>query len=443
MIPQDVAEVLARLSRSGYEAWCVGGCVRDALLGAEPQDWDVTTSALPEQVERIFPGRTIPTGVKHGTVTVRSGGRSIEVTTFRRDGAYLDGRHPEHVTFTASLREDLARRDFTVNAMAMNADGTIVDCWGGREDLRRGIIRCVGEAERRFEEDALRIMRALRFAAVLGFTIERETSYALRRDRERLRAIAAERIYTEFTKLICGKHMAPILREYPDVLAVFLPEIGPMVGFDQRNPHHCYDLWEHTIRAMEAVPPEAVLRYTMLLHDIGKVKSFTVDEKGIGHFYGHPRLSREMAEAIARRLKMDNERRELILTLVEWHDRVIPRTEKGVARALRKLGEERFRLLLQVKRADNMAQASQAFQTEIDRTEELCARLVGQGRCLSLRQLAVNGRDLMELGYRGTEIGRELEHLLDLVVDGVRANDRRELLDIARRGKSGQKDGSF
>ena len=443
MIPQDIAEVLDKFSGSGYEAWCVGGCVRDMLLGADPQDWDVTTSALPEQVERIFPGRTIPTGVKHGTVTVLSGGRGIEVTTFRRDGAYLDGRHPEQVTFTASLREDLARRDFTVNAMAMGVDGTIVDCWGGREDLSRGILRCVGEADRRFEEDALRIMRALRFAAVLGFTIEQETSDSLRRSRQRLRAIAAERIYAEFTKLICGKHMAPILREYPDVLAVFLPEIAPMVGFDQRNPHHCYDLWEHTIRAMEAVPPEAVLRYTMLLHDVGKVKSFTVDEKGVGHFYGHPQLSREMGDAIARRLKMDNERRELILTLVEWHDRVIPRTEKGVARALRKLGEERFRLLIQVKRADNLAQASQAFQKEIDRLEELWANLAAQGRCFSLRQLAVNGRDLMELGYRGEEIGRVLERLLDLVVDGAKANDRRELLDIARRRKGGAKGSTF
>lgn len=433
MVPEEVEAVLRRLMEGGFEAWCVGGCVRDLLLGVQPADWDVTTSARPEQVEALFPGQTHPTGLAHGTVTVCSGAYAVEVTTYRLDGAYRDGRHPEQVTFTASLKEDLSRRDFTVNAMAMGLDGTVVDLYGGREDLKAGLLRCVGNPERRFSEDALRMLRALRFAAVMGFSVEAETAKATHQCKELLRAVSAERIQAELTRLICGRNMGTVLRDYVDVLAVFLPEVAPMVGFDQRNPHHCFDLWEHTIRAMEAAPPDPVLRYALLLHDIGKVDCFTMDNNGVGHFRGHPRRSGEMGEEILRRLRIDNRHRQQILQMVEWHDRPIPPTSRGVCRALSHLGEEGLNMLLQVKRADNLAQADQGRQKEIDAVERVWKALAEEGRCLTLRQLSVNGRDIAELGYRGPEIGRELRRLLELSASGAVINTRSALMAEAEK----------
>ena len=349
-IPEFVKNVLDALETAGYEAWCVGGCVRDALLGRIPEDWDVTTSALPEETLRLFGSCAIPTGLQHGTVTVRSGSHSIEVTTYRVDGAYRDHRRPESVTFTCSLKEDLKRRDFTVNAMACDLRGELRDPFGGQEDLKAGILRCVGDPDRRFGEDALRILRGMRFAAVLGFGVEPATAKSIHRNKGLLANIAVERIWVELSKLLCGKSAAAVLREYPDVLGVFWPEVLEMVGFNQKNPHHCYDVWEHSLHAMEVVPSELVLRCSALLHDVGKPLCFTEDEAGIGHFYGHGAISRDTAEAMLRRLKTSNELRESVVRLVEWHDREIPRTEKGVRRALRHLGETDFRRLLALNR---------------------------------------------------------------------------------------------
>ena len=287
-IPEGVRVLLERLEAAGYEAWCVGGCVRDALLGRTPEDWDVTTSALPEETMAVFGDQALPTGLKHGTVTVKTGDGPVEVTTYRLDGAYRDHRRPESVAFTASLEEDLARRDFTVNAMALDLRRELRDPFGGRADLARGLLRCVGDPDRRFQEDALRILRGLRFAAALGLEIEPGTAAAVRRNREGLRDIAAERIQVEFFKLLPGKGAAAVLRGYPEVFGVFWPELLPMVGFGQRNRHHCYDVWEHTLHALDAVPGDVVLRCAMLLHDVGKPACFTLDEKGVGHFYGHP-----------------------------------------------------------------------------------------------------------------------------------------------------------
>ena len=435
MMPQEVRSLLARLESAGYEGWAVGGCVRDTLRGAVPSDWDVTTDARPERVMALFGERAIPTGLKHGTVTVCAGETHVEVTTFRRDGTYSDHRRPDAVQFSPSLEEDLARRDLTVNAMAMDLRGHICDPFGGQEDLSRRVLRCVGDPLRRLDEDALRIMRTLRFAAVLGFAIEPDTSAALHRRAPLLADIAAERILVEMNKLLTGEYMASVLLAYPDVLGVFLPELLPCVGFDQRNVHHCYDVWTHSVYAASAIAPDAVLRWAMLLHDIGKPDCFTVDEHGTGHFYGHPARSAELAEAICRRLRMDKKSAQRIVTLVRWHDRDIPRTEKAVARAARQLGEDTLRQLLAVKRADNRAQSPlcRGRAADIDRAEAILDDLLARQSCFSLRELAVRGNDLTALGLRGPAVGEALQKLLDAVLDGSVPNERPALLALAQK----------
>lgn len=435
MMPQEVRSLLARLESAGYQGWAVGGCVRDTLRGAVPSDWDVTTDARPERVMALFGERAIPTGLKHGTVTVCAGETHVEVTTFRRDGTYSDHRRPDAVQFSSSLEEDLARRDLTVNAMAMDLRWHICDPFGGQEDLSRRVLRCVGDPLRRLDEDALRIMRTLRFAAVLGFAIEPDTSAALHRRAPLLADIAAERILVEMNKLLTGEYMASVLLAYPDVLGVFLPELLPCVGFDQRNVHHCYDVWSHSVYAASAIAPDAVLRWAMLLHDIGKPDCFTVDEHGTGHFYGHPARSAELAEAICRRLRMDKKSAQRIVALVRWHDRDIPRTEKAVARAARQLGEDTLRQLLAVKRADNRAQSPlcRGRAADIDRAEVILDDLLARQSCFSLRELAVRGNDLTALGLRGPAVGEALQKLLDAVMDGSVPNERPALLALAQK----------
>ena len=434
-IPKFVQVVIETLEKAGHQAWCVGGCVRDLCLGRQPEDWDIATDALPSQTLALFSGNAVPTGLQHGTVTVFQEGGSAEVTTFRRDGVYEDHRHPASVIFTHSLEEDLQRRDFTINAMALDREGTIRDPLGGQQDLARRIVRCVGDPDQRFTEDALRILRALRFSGVLGFSIDGFTAQSIHRNRMLLKAVAPERIWIELRKLLCGGYAGDVLRQYPDVIGVFWPEILPMVGFDQRNHHHCYDVWEHSVRAVEEIPPDLILRCTMLLHDIGKPACFTVDGQGSGHFYGHPAVSRDMAEQMLQRLRVDHATRETIVRLVEWHDRIIPRTERGVGRALRRLGEKDLRRLLAVKRADNLAQAPEFWgrQREIDLAEEILGELLAKEACFSLKQLAVCGRDMLDLGLRGPAIGKTLEALLDQVVDGLLPNEKEALLKYAHR----------
>ena len=433
MLLQPVEYVLERLENAGFAAFAVGGCVRDTLLGRVPGDWDVTTAARPEQVLSLFAGYAIPTGLKHGTVTVRAGEMAIEVTTFRADGDYTDHRRPDTVTFSRRLEDDLCRRDLTVNAMAMDRRGEITDLYGGREDLKAGILRCVGEPERRFQEDALRILRTLRFSAVLGFAIEEKTAAALRETAALLTYIAPERIRTEMDKLLCGNHVLPVLLDYPEVLGVFLPEVLPCVGFDQHNRHHIYDVWGHTAHAVAAAPAEHVLRWAMLLHDVGKPACFTRDAAGVGHFYGHPAVSAELAETVCRRLRMDNRTAERMVTLVRWHDRDIARTERAIARAVSQLGEETFRQLLDVKRADNAAQSPEdrGRLADIQQAEDILNALEARKQCFSLKDLAVDGRDMMALGLRGREIGDGLHALLEAVLDGAE-NDRETLLALAR-----------
>lgn len=431
-IPEPVKRILKALEEHGHEAHCVGGCVRDSLLGREPEDWDVATSALPEETMALFPGRAAPTGLRHGTVTVREGTLPVEVTTFRTDGRYTDRRRPDSVAFTRSLRDDLSRRDFTVNAMGLDLRGTLTDPFGGREDLKNRLLRCVGNPEERFQEDALRILRCLRLAAVLGFDLEEETAQELRACRKLLRDVAAERIQVELTKLLCGPAAAEVLRKFPEVAGTVVPELLPMVGFDQHSRYHCYDVWEHTLHALSEVPAEPVLRWAVLLHDVAKPRCYTRDERG-GHFYGHPTVSAEMADAILRRLKFDNATREAVITLVLWHDREIPRTEKSIRRALRKLGAARLRELTEVKRADNLGQAPayRARLKDVEQIQRIMEDLLARDECVSMRQLAVNGRDMLALGLRGPEIGAALEELLSAVVDGDLPNQRSALLRAA------------
>lgn len=425
------AKALALLQAAGYEAWIVGGCVRDALLGLPPKDYDLTTSALPEETQRVFAAYPrIETGLRHGTVTVLLEGEPLEITTYRVDGVYSDARHPDGVTFTRSLRQDAARRDFTINAMAYAPGQGLQDFFGGQADLAQGTIRAVGRAETRFHEDALRILRALRFASVLDFTLEGETARAARACAPLLAAVSAERVSGELGKLLCGKAAGRVLRDYPDVLGGVLPEILPMVGLDHRNPHHCYDVWTHTTVAVDHVPPELPLRLAMLLHDIGKPDTFSLGEDGQGHFYGHPRRSVELAEGILSRLRFPRRTRERVLTLVRYHDAVLEESPQRVRRWLNKLGPEVFFDLLAIQGGDAAAQAP-AYCTRLDhlrRLETLARQVLDQAPCLTVRDLAVGGEDLLALGYRGPAIGRALRALLDQVLSETVSNEKNALL---------------
>lgn len=436
-LPAGVYRALSMLEDAGYEAFIVGGCVRDALRGITPKDYDITTSALPEETKSVFRDyRVIETGIQHGTVTVMMDGMPLEITTYRTEGTYSDNRHPDSVSFTTSLREDVARRDFTMNAIAYSPVRGLIDYFGGAEDIRGGIIRCVGDPDTRFREDALRMMRGIRFASALGFAIEEKTAAAIRENKERISAVSAERIRVELTKILCGANVKNVLMDWWDVLGVVIPEILPMHGFDQRTPYHIYDVWEHTAVAVSETPPVTHLRLSALLHDIGKPPSFFTDEKGVGHFYGHPAVSEKMAEEILARLKYDNVTRRRVVTLVREHDRIIEPTETAVKRALFRLTPEVFFNLLIIKRADNLAQ-SPNYRDRLatyDRIESMAQDILERNECISVATLAVNGGDLIAIGMKpGKEIGEMLSLLLEQVIRGDLANDRDELLTYVKK----------
>lgn len=431
-IPAGAARILKVLEANGYEAYVVGGCVRDSLLGKQPNDWDITTSALPLQVKALF-SRTIDTGLKHGTVTIPSGREAYEVTTYRIDGEYLDGRHPSEVTFTASLREDLKRRDFTINAMAYNEKDGLQDFFGGISDLQAHRIRAVGDPRRRFEEDALRILRAVRFSAQLGYMVGEETLTAMQALAPTLSRISAERIAAELEKILVSPHPDRLRMAYEcGITAVVLPEFDRCVETPQNNPHHVYNVGEHTIRALMQSRPDRILRTAILLHDVGKPQCRTTDEKGIDHFYGHPEAGAQIARKILRRLKSDNETIRKTVQLVRCHDRQIRLTPAGVRRAIVRIGEDLFPLLLEVKEADLLAQST--FQREekkahMEKVRDLYAEILQRKDCLSLRDLAVNGNDLIGHGVRpGKEIGRILREMLEDVLAEPSHNDRDYLL---------------
>lgn len=435
-LPAPVATALDRLESAGFEAWVVGGCTRDALLGHTPEDWDITTSALPRETLEVFSDcRTIEVGLRHGTVAVLLDGMQLEITTYRVDGDYRDSRHPDEVHFTRSLEEDLARRDFTMNAIAYSPVRGLVDVFGGAEDIRDRTIRCVGDPETRFTEDALRILRALRFSAVLGFPLSPETDAAVHALKGRIAYVASERIAAELFKLLCGDDVCRVLTDYRDVLAVILPELEPCFGFEQHNPHHCYDVWTHTAKSVEAVAPVPELRLAMLLHDLGKPETFFFDEKKIGHFYGHGKVSARMAEDIVRRLKLSSRQQKEIVTLVEYHDYPLDPDRKILLRRLGKFGEEGLRDLIEVQKADAAAQAPASAAEKLDslRTiEGVLEELLNEKPAVRVADLAVTGADLLALGATpGPAVGKLLETLLQQVMDGTVPNEREALLRTA------------
>lgn len=437
IIPSAGAEfAMKRLQAHGFQAYAVGGCVRDSLLGRKPNDWDLTTNALPHETAACFADhRIIETGMKHGTIAILHEGELLEITTYRLDGDYEDNRHPISVTFSKELRDDLSRRDFTVNAMAYHPNHGVVDCFDGQNDLNNGIIRCVGDPKTRFEEDGLRILRAIRFASVLGFSLEEKTAHAVHACKALLKNIASERIREEFCKLLCGKRAVPILREFADVVAVFLPELSRSFGFDQKSKYHCYDVWEHTLHALEEnADGDLTVRLGILFHDVGKPDVFTEDEKG-GHFPGHAERSIVLTDAALKRLRFDNATRELILKLVKYHDIPLIPEEKHVKRAILRFGEAGLSALLEIQRCDRLAHHPNYidlpdYHSQIPKIVE---KIIAENACLSLKSLAIKGDDLIALGFKpGKEIGEQLQILLDAVIDGAFPNDKNALLEFVR-----------
>ena len=438
-LPQKVKRIINTLTAAGFEAYAVGGCIRDSILGRQPEDWDITTSATPEQVKSLFP-RTIDTGLQHGTVTVLLNGESFEVTTFRIDGKYEDSRHPKEVIFTPSLEEDLKRRDLTINAMAYNDSRGLVDIYSGMEDIQRKVIRCVGEPCERFKEDALRILRTFRFSAQLGYFIDSETKDAARHLAPSLKNISAERIQAELIKLITSPHPDYLREAYScGVTKVFFPEFDLAMETQQNHPHHCYSVGEHTLRSLLEIEPDKVLRLTMLFHDIGKPAAITKDPSGITHFHGHAEVSANMARQIMRRLKFDNDTCNMVCKLVLYHDygdNVEPDL-RVVRRAVNKIGENAFPALFLVKRADILAQSDYLRQEKLDRLErmqELYQELRDKNQCVSLKTLAVTGSDLLGLGMKpGREVGDILNRLLEQVLEEPEHNTKEYLLDQAEK----------
>ena len=450
-IPLGARYILEQLNKHGYEAFIVGGCVRDCLLGDTPSDWDITTSAKPEEVKAIF-SRTIDTGIQHGTVTVLvdknivssdpQGMYAFEVTTYRVDGVYTDHRRPESVTFTASLEEDLKRRDFTINAMAYNEIDGVIDIFGGQQDLKDGIIRCVGKPEERFDEDALRILRAVRFAAKLDFKIDKDTRLAMKKQAPFLKDISAERICTELTKLLISDHPERIEEAYElGITSVILPEFDAMMQTPQNNPYHLYDVGHHTIEVMKHVPADTVLRYSALLHDVAKPVCKTTDETtGTDHFYGHQELSAKMARDILHRLKFDNDTIDRVHRLVLNHDYGLSGDGPGIKsfrRFLSTFGAEHFPDFLVIRRADMAGQSDYKLEKResmLKKLSDMYTEVMEKEQCLNLSDLAIGGKDLIACGMApGRKMGETLKSLLELVLEEPERNTREQLLEIAKQ----------
>ena len=431
-LPSKVHYIIESIQAAGYEAYAVGGCIRDSIMGREPDDWDITTSAKPETVKSLF-NRTIDTGIQHGTVTVMIEKEGFEVTTYRIDGKYEDNRHPENVTFTSDLAEDLRRRDFTINAMAYNDKDGLIDLFGGIDDMKSGIIRCVGDARERFGEDALRMMRAVRFSAQLGYTIEDKTKAAIKELAPMLQNISAERIQTELVKLLISDNPDFFRTAYETGITKYvIPEFDTCMETEQINPHHCYSVGEHILHSLAYVEADKILRLTMLLHDIGKPQTFSIDESGITHNHGHALVGEDMSVKILRRLKFDNDTIYKVRKLVRYHDQRIEPNAKSVRRSINHIGEDIFPLLFHVQYADIMAQSDYMRENKLKTLEELEAiyeQILEKKECFSLKDLAVSGNDLIEMGMKpGKEIGGTLQKLLEIVLENPELNNKKYLL---------------
>ena len=468
-IPEDVERILSRLHEADYAAYLVGGCVRDCLMGNQPHDWDICTSATPAQVKQVFadkPYTVVPAGIKHGTVMVVAHGRPYEITVFRKKGSVgkhsLQGKSdafsssaavasqpvPErqegnaqkfcHTYLDNPLYEDLGLRDFTVNSMAWSPEEGLIDPYHGERDLAAGLLRCAGSAYERLSEDPLRILRALRFAAHFGFSIDPELDSAIHELYPLLKDVAVERITSEFYRFMqsSGVKVAEMLRNYPDVACFLIPELKPLIGFDQHNHHHVYDVWEHTLKAMEACPDnDIVLKFTILFHDMGKAHTFTMDNQGVGHFYGHAEVSKTLCKNIMNRLRFDGKTEEEVMTLVEVHDARVEPATRSIRRWLNRIGEEQFRRLLQMKRCDAAGQNPVYWPDRdayISSLEKAFEEVKAQDACFSMKDLAVKGSDLIAVGYeRGAALGKCLKRLLDEVIDERLPNDKQVLLSQA------------
>ncbi len=436
-IPFDVKELIGELEHAGYTAYIVGGSVRDAVMGKVPHDYDICTSASPEQMKTVFAGRNvIETGLKHGTLTVVGRDGHYEITTYRIDGNYGDNRHPEDVKFVDNIEEDLARRDFTVNAMAYGEKAGMIDPFGGISDVKNRIIRCVGDPNKRFTEDALRILRGVRFSSVCGFQVEEDTEKAMFFHKHLLEHVSAERKNVEFCKLLVPADIR-ILMQYKEIFATFIPELVPMFGFDQRNFHHRYDVYEHTAQAVVCAPQDLIIRLALFFHDIGKPSVFSIDENGVGHFYDHAKVGKERTETILKRLKFDNATIRAVSELVEAHGVVPSDSLKYARKLLHRHGEEQVRRLVVVARCDLLAQAAYQGRDEklklLDILQKNLETVIAEKQCVSVKDLAVNGNDIMSLGVKeGKKIGELLQFLLETVMESPEKNEKDQLLSLVR-----------
>ena len=434
-VPAPVNYIIQELEKCGHEAYMVGGCVRDSVLGRKPHDYDICTSATPDEILKAFPDEEIiPTGLQHGTVTILINKEPFEVTTYRIDGDYSDNRRPDNVTFTKNLVEDLRRRDFTINAMAYNPKTGLIDPFNGMEDIKYKKIRCVGSAEDRFNEDALRILRAIRFEAQLGFAGLPETMFEIERQYDRLKNISIERINSEFCKIVASEQFCVELVLYPNVFSLFIPELKDLIGFQQNNPYHAYDVFDHTVHAIEKCESDdLVVRLAVFFHDFGKPHSYQDGEDGIRHFKGHGKVSAEITDSIMKRLRFDNETRNNVVELVYYHDATFEVGKKYVKRWLNKIGEKQFRRLLEVRKADIKGQKPDYEESRIEKInniENILEEILSEKSCFSLKDLAVNGNGVKEVMKlkEGKDIGYWLNEILKRVIDGELENNKDDLV---------------
>ena len=437
-IPEYARVAMKELNQNGFASFVVGGCVRDSIMGKVANDWDMTTSALPTETLEVFKDfRTIPTGIKHGTITVLIDKQPLEITTFRIDGEYTDNRRPDSVNFTRNIENDLSRRDFTVNAMAYNENEGLVDLFGGIEDIENKIIRAVGDPDVRFNEDALRIMRAIRFASTLGFEIEEKTAESIKRNKHLLNNIAPERIRVELEKLLLGKDAEKILLEFSDVIFEIIPELKETYAVSQNCPYHIYNVWEHIVKSVVVSKEEKNIRLCMLLHDIGKPQMKTTDEKDQDHFKGHASVSADKAFEILKRLRYDNKTISTVTKLIFHHDDRLYNAPQNIKKHASKHGFEFLYLLDEVSRADILAQNPQMndrlhlcdkYIHELKKIEE-------ENLCLKISDLSVNGNDLVSLGYKGKEIGETLEKILDKILKNELENSKEKIIDYINKNR--------
>lgn len=436
VLPKNVKIIIDNLKKNSFEAFIVGGCVRDSIIGLTPHDWDICTNAKPEEIKKCFESfNTFDSGIKHGTISIVLDGEVFEVTTYRIDGTYSDNRRPDSVTFTSDITKDLARRDFTINAMAYNEQSGLIDPYDGRKDLSDKKIRCVGNPDFRFKEDALRIIRALRFASVFDFVIDDETSESIHKNADLLKNIAVERIAVELNKLLCGNGAEDILNNYRDVIAVFIPEIKPMFDYNQHTKHHNRDLWRHTTYSVKSVDNNPLLRMSMLLHDIGKPKACRRDDNGVCHFKGHPKYSAEMADNILHRLKYPTDFIETCITLIKYHDVRFNGSKRQLRHVMSAIGDKNVELLLKIQRADIMAQSDYKHEEKLEKLGLACQaykEILADKDCFTLKQLEINGNDIKKLGVSdGVKIGKILKMLLSLVIEDKLENEKTALIKKA------------